>query len=290
MQLQSTHQEKALVQKDTNAEYHAKEEFINASGLKTIIKRSPFHLVNCEQKEPTPAMLFGTAYHDYVLEENLFHARYWTLDTSLRPEADKTMASNKNKAWKEEMELMNAGKQLISEEDLQKLATMKKALLANPTIAAFLLNGEAELSHYHQDFEGAKVRVRPDYLKPKVIVDLKTCEDASPEGFARQCHNFGYHIQAALYMDVLESIYGTSRKFVFICQEKTFPFAAQAYAASDSLIEQGRYEYTLALETYKRCLASGEWPGYEMYAEPEMRGLIELNLPVWAYKESKLSA
>ncbi|RNI26594.1 PD-(D/E)XK nuclease-like domain-containing protein [Rufibacter latericius] len=290
MQVAETIAEKALIQKDSNSTYHSKKEYINASGLKTIFQKSPMHFANSEAKEPTPAMLFGTAYHDFVLEEDLFHSKYWTLDMSQRPENDKTMASNKNKAWKEEMELLNADRQLIGHDDLAKLQTMKKVLLSNPTIAGFLINGEAELSHYHQDFNGAAVRVRPDYLKPKVIVDLKTCQDASPEGFARQAHGFGYHIQAALYSDVLEDIYGTQRKFVFICQETTFPYAAQAYAVSENFLNQGRYEYSIALELYKKCQQTGEWPGYEIQALPEMRGLIELDLPVYAYRESKLSA
>ncbi|MBA9078294.1 PD-(D/E)XK nuclease-like domain-containing protein [Rufibacter quisquiliarum] len=283
-------EERALVQRDTNAEYHAKRDYINASGLKTIIQKSPFHLANAEEKEPTPAMLFGTAYHTYVLEPLDFLDQYWSLDLSKKPEPLQDFRNTKNKEWKASQEAKNTGKTLISNEDILRLVAMKDVLFANPTIAGFLIDGDYELSHYHEDFYGARVRVRPDYLKPKVIVDLKTCEDASPEGFARQCHNFGYHIQAALYTDVLESIYGVSRKFVFICQEKTYPYAAQAYAASDSMIEQGRYEYSLALETYKKCLATGEWPGYEMYAQPEMRGLIELDLPTWAYRESKLSA
>src|SRR5690606_1177382 len=141
--------------------------------------------------------------------------------------------------------------------------------------------GEIELSHY-TELNGVKVKVRPDKLKKRACIDLKTTDDASPAGFARSCHEFGYHISAALYLDVLETFGGKPRKFMFIAQEKKWPYVAQVYVASDALLAQGRYEYTIALERYKEALENGA-KGYEIYAEPGMQGIITLDLPHWAY-------
>jgi hypothetical protein len=50
------------------------------------------------------------------------------------------------------------------------------------------------------------------------------------------------------------------------------------------MLAQGRYEYTIALDRYKEALETGVSKGYDLHAPAEMQGIIEIDLPVWAYK------
>lgn len=73
----------------------------------------------------------------------------------------------------------NEGKAILSDEDWQMLHKMRDAVMAHPG-AKFLLQHAAD-----------------------VVVDVKTCEDASPEAFARSIANWRYHVQHPFYLDGL---------------------------------------------------------------------------------------
>ncbi|MEJ8803160.1 PD-(D/E)XK nuclease-like domain-containing protein [Pontibacter sp. H249] len=276
-----------LIQKDSNAYYHAQTNFIGSSGLKLINKKSVFHYFNQPPQKQSSTLVFGSAYHTLVLEPEQFEKEYYCLNDcekvaeigGANPRATKLY-----KEWRAEQEALNEGKICLSLDDYQKLMDMHKALFSNASIKQLFSKGTAEVSHY-VDYAGVNVKVRPDYLKSKAIVDLKTCEDASPEGFSRAAANYGYHLQAALYCDVLEHATQEERLFVFVAQEKEYPYAAAIYKPTEGFMAQGRYEYQLALDKYTQALNSGLHHGYEMYAPEEAQGVIELDLPAYAYKE-----
>ena len=58
---------------DSNETYHNNKEYISSTGLKKL-KVSPAHYKEYleEKKEPTPALIFGSAYHTYCLEVDKF--------------------------------------------------------------------------------------------------------------------------------------------------------------------------------------------------------------------------
>jgi glutaredoxin-related protein len=275
----------AIIKRDHILEYHGNKDYVSSSGLKLIYRKSPLHYFNQQETEASPAMVFGSAYHTYVLEQDRFHEEYFVLDINQRPDVNMTMAAKVNKEWKEALLAVNSGKTCLESSTMQQIEAMYEALTANPAIRKVLIEqpGEVELSHY-AELNGVKVKVRPDKLKQKVIIDLKTTEDASPTGFARNCYEFGYHLSAAMYCDVLESIDQNQRRFMFVAQEKKWPYVAQLYVASEAMLAQGRYEYTIALDRYKEALETGVSKGYDLHAPAEMQGIIELDLPVWAYK------
>jgi exodeoxyribonuclease VIII len=113
-----------------------------------------------------------------------------------------------------------------------------------------------------------------------ILVDLKTCVDASPAGFAKSIVNWRYQVQAAFYSDGWEAATGQKvHAFVFAAVEKEWPYAAAAYMLTDEDLTQGRLAYRRNLRTYAACTASGEWPGYST-------DIQLLNLPAWAKKET----
>ena len=280
-------------------DYYSLEEFISYSGLKNL-KRSPAHYRQYKD-EPldveTDAMAFGSAYHTFILEPEKFEQNYYVFDDDaiyqvLIGEGFKSPRSTKQyKEWAESEMRLIGDRKTIEKSDFQKIKDMKDKLMSHYYCRALLSGGEAEYSITGklQTSEGdINLKARPDYVKANkhFIIDLKTTFDASEDGFARAAADNDYHIQAALYSDLMEMLTGDSRgwSFFFIAQEKRKPYAFNIFEASPQFIGQGRYEYEQLLKLYKMCIDNNKWPGYQVFCEWKS-GNIELNLPKWAVKE-----
>lgn len=259
----------------SNEEYHASNG-ISKSGISLMLK-SPAHYaaryIFGEQQEPTPAMEFGSAVHAFILEPELF-AEEWVVP----PKVDRRTKAGKQK-WADFL-AENEGRRLLPKEDLEVIEAMQASVMNHPAAARLIdpALGTAEVSVYWQDVMNEVLcKCRPDFLRDDmVVVDLKTCVDASPEGFARACANFGYHIQAAFYMDGISvAMKSHCRAFSFIAVEKTPPYAVAVYTLDQEAIDAGRLICKSALRQYAQCLRDDDWPGYS-------ERIREISLPRWA--------
>lgn len=96
------------------------------------------------------------------------------------------------------------------------------------------------------------------------LADLKTCNTAHPEAWARQVHKFGYDMQAALYLDLWNAATGEKRnEFRHVLQENYPPYQIGRRLLSDEFLSLGRHRYQSALRLYCQCLATSHWPDYE---------------------------
>lgn len=248
---------------------------VGHSGLLRIM-RSPAHFQEyvTNKPTPTPAMEFGTAVHAAVLEANVFAECY-----VVPPKFDRRTKEGKEEAlaW----ETANKGKTVLTVEQMGAITAMADSVECHVG-AAYLLNvGAAELSGFWTDPEtGIECKVRLDFLRlvnGRGIVDVKTCIDASSNGFAKQIANFGYDVQAAFYQDGVKVLTGYTIPFYFIAIEKTAPYAVAVYKAGDDVIEVGRSKYQGALQLLKWCRENDTWPAYQPAGEIE-----EISLPRWA--------
>lgn len=197
------------------------------------------------------------------------------------------------KVWKlvlAEWMANNGHRKVLTPDQWDAVHRMYDAVMAHPA-ASKLLNapGVVEHSAYAVDDEtGELVRVRPDFWRMDgIVVDLKSTEDASPEGFRKSIAKFGYDVQHPMYLSVLRAAltqagvlglpdlpYPTSaKKFVFVACEKRPPYAVGVYALDRESQELGYAKYRGALKTYAACVANDNWPAYsdkvEMISLPE---------------------
>ena len=121
-----------------------------------------------------------------------------------------------------------------------------------------------------------------------VITDWKTTSNASPDELPLQMYKYGYHIQAAFYIDAIRSIKGNIPiDFYFIFVEKEAPYGVSVVKCSTGLEEDdwflkiGRQEYLRAAQLWVDCHKTNKWCGYG--DEP-----IKATLPGWAINKHKL--
>lgn len=263
----------------TASDYHA-HPAISKSQLDMIAK-SPAHfkahLDGEIERTETPAMRLGTALHCAVLEPERFELEYV---------AAPDFGDGRTKAAKEAkaaFEAEHAGKLVLSASEYASIVGMSASFSRAATSSILLgrsLRREASV-FWTDDTTGIECRCRPDALGDDgaVIVDLKTTDDASPAAFAKSIAKYGYHRQAAFYIDGVEAATGKRPAFVFAVAEKTAPFACAFYSLDDASTEQGRRENRRNLLTLAACRASGDWPGY--IDQIEM-----ISLPAWAQERS----
>jgi exodeoxyribonuclease VIII len=252
----------------SNADYHA-DPAISASQLKTVMQ-SPYHYwfryldPNRIAMVPTAAMRLGSLAHCAVLEPDELSKRY-----QLAP--DRRTKEGKAAV----VEMAAAGIEAVSEADMVLAVNMAVAVHGHPTAGALLQSGQAEQSFWWDDIAtGMRCKCRPDWFDGTTIVDLKTCQDASPAGFAKAVANFSYQIQAAHYLC------GTlAKRFIFVAVEKTAPYAIGVYELDTEGLIHGSIARHNALQRIQDCRAINEWPGYT-------DGIQTLQLPGWALKDN----
>lgn len=307
----------------SNADYHGGEGVSN-SMLSVLREKSPMHLKAlrdaANDNEPTAAMRIGTAFHMMVLEPDVFNESYvlpMVLPEGALITTDDLKAALKDAGEKvsgvkaelierlkavrpdakiadelrQQYAINNAGRTIISLEERDQLYAMRAALIAHPAAGKILTGCKyvTEYSAYAEDPETGELRrVRPDLWRMDGIVgDLKTTDDASPEGFARSIAKWGYDVQHPYYLDTLNlalaqsegdafTTHPTSAKaFVFIVVEKSFPHAVQVYVLDDASESLGRAKYRKSLDAYAVCRQTNEWPGYS-------DGSVQtISLPQW---------
>ena len=252
----------------SNEEYHA-DPAISASQLKTVMQ-SPYHFwskyldPNRTPTIATSAMKLGSLTHCCVLEPDQVSARY-----GITPDR----RSNAGKALAAEMEA--SGIEAVTAQEMEQALAMAASVRSNSTVSSLLSNGAAETSHWWDDIAtGLRCKCRPDWFDGETIVDLKTCQDASPALFAAAVGRFSYQLQAAHYLC------GTlAKRFVFVAVEKSAPYAVGCYELDAEAMVHGSVLRHNSLQRIQDCRAINSWPSYTD------DGIQTLQLPGWALKD-----
>lgn len=263
---------------ETNKEYHSKKDYISSSGLRMYQRSPEYYAYYLEHGEETnPAFVMGSLYHTAILEDTKLDEEY--VLSSNRPDQVHGMTSKANKEWKSSCEAQ--GRTVVDEVTWNTIQEMKLKLRENPLMNKLMDKGINEESYYIDDFYGAKVKARPDKVTKYAVIDLKSTDNASTEGFTRTMFKYGYHIQAAFYLDILKEFDNTPRQFVFVAQEKKAPYSYQIFRLDDDVIEYGRWQYQDLLEKHKKCMSENRWGGYEQFNELSEAGVTTINLPYY---------
>ena len=241
---------------------------LRQSYAKELLK-SPAHYVAAVDapEKDTPALFFGRLAHLMMLEPARVSA-----EVAVSPECDRRTTAGK-KMYAAFMEAAE-GKTIVTPKDMAQAEAMRDAIADNYSTAARLLSADGPVEQpIVFNWLGVECKCRLDKIADGIaIVDYKTTMDASPEGF--RWWKWLYHFQAAWYTEAAKSIGYDNLPFVFVAQEKVPPYAVGVYSMPLDAVQIGRQLCEQAIETYKRCVDSGEWHGYA-------DEVVELQVPSW---------
>jgi len=248
---------------------------LSSSGARKLLPPSCPARFRYEQDHPVHKDVFdfGTAAHRTVLgtgpEIVIVDAGDW-----------RTRAAKEAQA-----EARQAGKCPLLAADWARVEGMAHALRSHPLASALLCRDDVqpEQSLFWQDADfGIWRRARLDSVRHGgrlLVSDYKTARSADPDQFARSVASYGYHQQAAWYLDAVLAVLGErDAVFLFVVQEKEPPYLVTVceldFAASQAAHALNRR----AMEVYRDCTEAGIWPGYT-------DDVALLSLPAWALRE-----
>ena len=253
------------------------EGFVSNSML-NVLARSPQEFyqrfVQCSwpEEESSRALALGSALHCKVLEPERFSDRY-----ILAPRVDGR--TKEGKAARAALAEAAGDRTIIDEETHELVSAMARAIIDHDDAADLLAPGHGGIVERPilWGWNDASCAGTPDLicLDRRLIVDVKTTQDASPDAFATSLVKFGYHRQAAYYCRGVEEVYGETCRFVFVVVCSNRPHDVAVYELSMSAIDQGQAEVMSLLDEYKRRMESRDWKS------AWSRGVIELSLPKW---------
>lgn len=246
----------------SNSEYH-KLPAISSSAVKAVATSTLHHWKNATFTT-TPAMILGSAFHAMVLEpeKNLVH--------------DSGLPRRGSKAWKEQEEFLSEDEILLPTGEFEQCKKMVDGCLQNK-IAKKVLTDKDMLAEYSFiatcPQTGIELKCRPDGLlrEAGIVLDLKTCLDASYHGFEKTIRNYRYDLQACFYRYVLKLCKIPTTNFIFIATEKN-SYATACYEMSDKYNKYAEDEMFKTLRKIKVAQDTNTfdtgWPDLETVQLP----------------------
>lgn len=254
--------------------YHA-DPALSSTGARRLLEcPAKFAFEREHGTEPTRAMELGTAAHLSVL--------------GVGPDVVIVDAANyRTKKAQADAEVARAeGAVPLLPHEYDRVQAMAEVIRQHPKAGPLFTpgTGRSEVSLVWDDrATGVRRRARLDWVREPVpggrliVTDYKTTADASPEGIRKTVATYGYHQQAAWYLDGAHAcgLAPDGAAFVFIFQEKTPPYVVTVAELTPDTLRKGAARNRAAISLYRDCVASGRWPGYSDDIE-------HIALPTWA--------
>lgn len=239
----------------TDTDYHSSSP-LGSSDLKLILRSCAHFAAKDKNRKETAAMIFGKALHKAILEPKRFDE-----DVAIMP----VFAGKGSVLAREKWALEHHGKIIIDEAEHEDLKGMVQSITNHRAASRLIVGGKSEESFFWQDpVTGLACKCRPDYTRPdRILLDLKSTEDATLEAFERTILKYKYHLSAAHYLEGTSSVTGVAYEtFLIIAVEKIYPYGVQVFEMDFGALEKGRELCNRALLRYKNSIGLPKIPGY----------------------------
>jgi len=232
-------------------------EALNYSGSKELLK-SPAHYRQyvMAERETTKALRVGSYVHALVLDKPKAETAF-----AIAPVCDRRTKDGKQ-AFEAFSASLQPGTTVLSADEAEE--SLKIAAAALGCIDRHGFKFKATEFMFMTSFMDVNIKAAIDAVGETdgYLYDLKTCEDASPSGFLKAVRAYRYNLQANFYKAAYTAGFKEHvQGFRFICVEKE-TLQTAVYELGPDLMAYGYSDLIKALETYKACLASNDWPGY----------------------------
>lgn len=235
---------------------------LSSSVAQILLRESPRKAWTCHpklnpnyQEEQDSKFDFGTCAHAVLLENDASRIAIIEADDW------------RTKAAKEQRDAARAvGKTpLLARhyDAVRKMVDVALAFIETSEIADAWHDADSEVTGICQD-KGAWLRCRFDRITKnrRIIIDYKTTDNVAPDVFSRQIVRMGYHLQDAFYRRVAEILGVSSPTFIFLAQSVEPPHECSLHGCDPALREIADAEIQGAIETWRECMRSNNWPSY----------------------------
>jgi exodeoxyribonuclease VIII len=231
-------------------------------------------------KKDSAAFAMGHAVHCLALEPDKFDERF-----AVAPKIDRRTTAGKV-AWAEYI----AGchwKTILDEQDHADAVACVQALNNHAEFATIMAQPNRVEVEHHFDLFGHRFKARLDCVidSMRLILDIKTTDDASPHRWQWSAVDYGYHRQAFIYQGAIELSHankkpvGESYRFIFAVVEKPkpstrgIPPTVALYELDAATMRMGTEDTFALVQEYERRLEQNDWQ------QPYSSGIVPLRLP-----------
>jgi len=231
-------------------------------------------------EKDTAAFAMGHAVHCLTLEPERFDERF-----AVAPKVDRRTTAGKV-AWAEYLE-DSEGKTVLDEQDYADAVACVQALYNHADFATIMQQPKRVEVEHHFDLFGHRFKSRLDCIidSMKLIVDIKTTDDASPHRWQWSAVDYGYHRQAFIYQGAVELSHANKKRadesyrFIFAVVEKPkpstrgIPPTVALYELDSETMRMGAKDTFALVQEYERRLEQNDWQ------QPYSSGIVPLRLP-----------
>jgi hypothetical protein len=173
------------------------------------------------------------------------------------------------------------GKKVLNEQDYADAVACVQALNNHPQFAAIMAQPRRVEVPFEFDLFGHRFKGRPDAIidSMKLILDIKTTDDASPDRWKWSALDYGYHRQQYIYREALHKATGEWYRFIFAVVEKPkpstrgIPPTVALYELDEATMEMGKQDTWGLVQDYEERTANEYWQQY--YSDR----IVSLRLP-----------
>lgn len=261
----------AILGKITDKVYNQMKELRNSDLAE--IEISYQHYLDRSNKKRTESMEFGSAFHVFLLDGTKdFFEQYAVMEEGFN------LRSNENKRkWQD---VLDSGKTPLRYEDYLAIQKMAANVYKHPRAKQIMETSENE-GAYTGVILGLPAKAKIDVRSRGYTFDVKTCSDASKDGFRKSINNFNYHRQGAFYEEILDQNGIKSKGYGFIAVESEEPHMVGVYVLGPDSMAKGMTQVNRLVAKLKKHQADEKlWPGY-------CGDIEEVEISFWKSKEEE---
>jgi exodeoxyribonuclease VIII len=225
-------------------------------------------------KKDTAAFAMGHAVHCLALEPNEFSNRF-----AIAPKCDKRTTAGKAD-WAQFL-VDCEGKELLDDQQYEDALDCVQALNNHPQFATIMAQPRRVEVPFEFDLFGHRFKAKPDCIvdSMKLILDIKTTDDASPHRWQWSAVDYGYHRQAYIYQQAVQLETNQWYRFIFAVVEKPkpstrgIPPTVALYELDSDTVRMGLEDACGLVLQYERRLEENNWQ--QLYSS----GIVPLRLP-----------
>jgi hypothetical protein len=247
----------------SSEDYHADHTRIGHSMFEVFVESQiNYRNIYVTHTKPQPkmseALQLGIWCHLALLEPDIWKRDYiFDLPAKASDGLDWNWRKPAHRAERDE--LLGERPKMLTIEQRTLVEAMRDAVMNNDDARTLMqLPGLIEHGYHWQDESGLILKSRPDKIIGDVLPDLKSCIDASPEGFTNASRRLGYHRTAAWRCAGHYAMTGRVPRYLFIAVSKK-TLDVGVHELGEDELALGMAQNRMYLNRMAKCYETGDW-------------------------------